>query len=223
MKRPAPNRMEAHLIDTEGLRDIAAAALDASGRLRVMPASFWEATTAQERAVFGVTHGLYHFPTVELVDYLRRIIDGRRAIEIGAGAGILAEALGIPATDNRMQEWPNIQRMYRATKQPVIRYGQNVEPLDALVAINRHRPQVVIAAWVTHKFDAKAPEREGNMYGVDERKVVRAAEYVFVGNEYVHRNKPIWAFPHTKEQPPCVFSRAINGSPDFVARWARQT
>jgi hypothetical protein len=214
--------IEAHLIDAAKTRDIAPDVLDENGRLRVMPASYWEATTACERGRFGVAHGLYHFPTVELVEYLRGVIGGRRAIEIGSGSGVLADALGIPATDNRMQEWPNIKRAYLLTQQPVVQYGPNVDALDALVAIKRFKPQVVIAAWVTHKFDAKAPELEGNMYGIDERKVVQAAEYVFVGNEHVHRNKPIWALPHTKERPPGVFSRAINGSPDFVARWAKQ-
>lgn len=213
--------LEAHLIDARGLRDLAPDVLDERGRLRILPASFWEGTTAAERGAFGVKHGLYQFPTVELVEHLRRLIDGRRAIEIGAGSGVLAEALGIPATDNKMQEWPNIKRVYQLTRQPVVRYGENVEPLDALVAIKRHRPQVVIAAWVTHKFDERAPERNGNAYGVDEARVIQAAEYILVGNDHVHRNKPIWRLAHSIDRPAWVYSRAINGSPDFVARWAK--
>ena len=87
-------------------RDISADVLDGSGRLRILPAAYWATTTPPERGLFCVRHGVYCLVTEELVAYLREAIAGRSAIEIGAGNGVLAEALGIPATDNFMQTWP---------------------------------------------------------------------------------------------------------------------
>ena len=93
--------MGAFALDPKQVRDISPFMLDARGRLRVVPPSTLASTTPDERLLFGVRHGAYSFPTEELCDYLRERIAGRRAIEISAGNGVLAEALGIPATDNR--------------------------------------------------------------------------------------------------------------------------
>src|SRR5688572_18599020 len=101
----------------DGIRDISADALDENGRIRVLPAAYWETTTPQERALFGHKHGLYSFPTVELVEWLRGFIGDGSAIEIGAGHGVLAETLDIPATDNRMQEKEPYRSVYRTAMQ----------------------------------------------------------------------------------------------------------
>ena len=83
---------------------------------------------------------MYLLPTIELVERLKRAIDGRRAIEIGSGNGVLAEALGIQGTDNFMQEMPKYKALYAAQGQPTIKYGKNVENLDALAAIKKYKP-----------------------------------------------------------------------------------
>src|SRR5262245_10991707 len=76
---------EVFVIVPGSTRHLAPDVLDNRGRLRVMPAAYWATTTPAERALFGHRHGLYSFPTVELVDHLREVIAGRVAIEIGAG------------------------------------------------------------------------------------------------------------------------------------------
>lgn len=207
-------------IDPRAVRDISPLVLEAPGRPKVVPAQVYRDTTVLERARCGVAHAIYSFPTVELVDRLRELVGDRSAIEIGAGHGALAQALGIPATDNRMQDDPSVSAYYAAMKQPTVRYGPNVEKLDALAAIEKYRPQVVIGCWITHKFDPTRPEAEGNQYGIDEERVIEGCEtYIMVGNTHVHRKKPIWALPHHIEHPDFVFSRAANGSPDFIAVW----
>ncbi|QRF63361.1 hypothetical protein [Variovorax paradoxus] len=85
--------MDVYLTDAASVRDILSLLLDSHGRLRVVPARVLEGTTAQERLVFGVRHGLYSFPTEELCDFLRTHIQGKTAIEISAGHGALAGAL----------------------------------------------------------------------------------------------------------------------------------
>jgi hypothetical protein len=95
-----------------------------------------------------------------------------------------------------------------------------VEKLDAVAAIAKYRPQVVIACWITHRLEADRPEAGGSATGVDEAAVVGACEeYIVIGNERVHAGKPIWSLPHEKLTPLWLYSRAVNGSADFVANW----
>jgi len=212
--------MDAFILDPTQISDLSRRLLDDRGRLRVVPARELETTTPEERLLFGVRHGLYGFPTLELVDFLRTRIAGRSAIEIGAGHGVLAQALDIPATDNRQQEDEDIQAYYRTLGQHTVPYGDHVEKLDAVAAIAKYRPQVIIACWVTHRFEAHRPEAGGSATGVDEAAVVAACEdYIVIGNERVHASKPIWALPHEKLTPPWLYSRAVSGSADFVAIW----
>lgn len=214
------NKAVRYTIDTRGLRDLGHDALDATGRLRVMPAAFWANTLREERAVFGVRNGLYSFPTIELVDRLRAIIAGRSVIEVGAGHGVLADALGIVATDSYQQVMPKYRAQYEALKQPIVPYGQNVERLDATAAVRAYRPQVVIGCWVTHRYNPRHHHAGGNEVGIDESWLIDHCEtYVVVGNDKVHEHKPIWQRSHVIEHPPYVFSRAANGSPDFLAVW----
>lgn len=212
--------MDAFVLDPKSIRDIAADVLDNQGRLRVLPAAYWATTTPEERALFGHRHGLYSYPTVELVEYLRDLIDGRSAIEIGAGHGVLAEALGIPATDNRMQEKDPYRQVYAMTLQPTVPYGPNVIDCHASRAVRKYNPQVVINCWVTHKYDPLRHEAGGNEIGVDEEDILRHCEtYVVVGNEKVHQGKKIWRRPHRIEHPPFVYSRSRNGTREFIATW----
>lgn len=202
------------------IRDIAGEALDADGRLKVLPAAFWAATTREERALFGHTYGLYSFPTVELVEHLKEIIGDRKAIEIGAGHGVLAEALDIPATDSYQQRLPKYRAIYELAKQPLVPYGPNVKAYDAKQAVKKYRPDVVIGCWITEKYSKQRPWAGGNEAGIDEGALVDAVDtFVLVGNQKVHCDKLIWNRPHKIEYPPYVFSRAHNGTPDFVAVW----
>ena len=214
--------MDAFPLDPSNVRDISSLLLEDDGTFRVLPASAYEGTTPEERLLFGVRHGIYGFPTIELVDFLRERIAGRRAIEIGSGNGVLAATLGIPATDNRQQEDPAIRAYYDSIAQPVVRYGNDVEKLSATEAVAKYKPQVVVASWVTHRFDPARQDAGGSETGVDEVALLKTCEtYLFVGNEQVHAKKAIWAMPHSKLTPPWLFSRAMNGSPDFIAIWSR--
>jgi hypothetical protein len=205
--------------DIESVRDLRPETLDAEGRLRVLPAAFWAGTTRDERALFGSRTGLYSFPTEELVARLKEIINGRRTIEIGAGHGVLAEALGIPATDSFQQRMRHYAKLYAAQGLVTVPYGPAVTPMPADQAVRVYEPDVVIACWVTHKYDPAQPARKGNEVGVDELDILQhCAEYVFVGNEGVHADKPLWELQkHTIEFPAYVVSRAANGSRDFIA------
>lgn len=210
-------------VDPAAIRDIGPEVLDPGGRMRVLPAAYWASTTPAERALFGHRNGIYGFPTVELVEYLRELIGGRQAIEVGAGHGVLAEALGIPATDSRMQEKPGPHRdVYLLSGQPTVRYGPGVVEMHAVKAVRKYRPTVVIGCWVTHKYDPRRHHAGGNEAGIDEEEILYSCRtYVMIGNEQVHAGKKIWSRQHTIEYPPFVYSRATNGTRDFVAVWER--
>lgn len=215
--------IDRYAVDMRTTRDISPDVLDADGRLRILPAAYWANTTPQQRMQIGYQHGIYNFPTTDLVDHLRERIAGRSAIEIGAGNGVLAYALGIPATDSRQQEREPWRSRIIADGQVPVRYGPNVTECDAVRAVRRYKPQVVIACWVTHKYSRARHWAGGNAVGVIEEDVIAGCdEYIFVGNRKVHADKSIWSLPHTIEYPTFVYSRAMNGTPNFIATWKRQ-
>lgn len=210
-------------LDTHGARDLGKEALDQNGRLKIMPTDFYREASPTERSLFAVTNGLYLLPTTELVNWLHDLIDNRPALEIGAGNGALAKALNIRATDNHQQADPVIRDYYAALRQPTVVYGDNVEKLDALCAVEKYRPSIVLGAWVTHQWNPKEPERHGNAQGVDEIELLQQVDYyIFLGNQRVHSSKPLWDDRPPAvyvEAPPFLFSRAMNGTPDFIAVW----
>lgn len=208
------------MLDHNRIRDISPEVLDDNGRMRILPAAYWETTTPKERGLFGHLNGIYSFPTTELVEFLRERFGDMPAIEIGSGNGVLAAELGIPATDNRMQERDPWKTHYERCGQPIVPYGTNVKRRDALAAVRHHKPFTVVACWVTHKYDIARHAAGGNVLGVDEEKVLAGCgQYIVVGNERTHAGKVIWNRPHDIIYPPWVFSRALNGQRDFIATW----
>lgn len=160
-------------------------------------------------------HARYHLPTVELVEWLRERIGGRKAIEIGAGHGDLARALGCPATDSKIQDQEDVRAYYRLTGQPTIAYPDFVEKLEAGAAIRAHDPDVVVAAWVTEWISPRRtpPPQGGSIYGVHERAIVASGRtYVLIGAEKVHGRKRIMALPHERHELPFVRSRSREGN-----------
>jgi hypothetical protein len=198
-----------------------AGALDDKGRLVVLPFEFWQQYTQIEISHFCSQHGLYCIPTTELVAWLKAEIGERKAIEIGSGNGVLAEALGIPATDSRMQENPFFTAYFAELKQAVVPYGENVRMLDGIDAVRTLKPDVVVAAWVTHKFRENEGWRKGNAFGVAEEYIVRRADYVFIGNRHVHQHKPILEMPHEEYEFPWLVSRSFSGQPNFIGVWKK--
>jgi len=138
------------------LKEISAARVDAlhnvfmpDGALVVVSVSDLEQFTQNELSYFCFIHGLYGIITDELIQDMRHEIDGRRAIEIGAGCGLLGAALGIISTDNFEKETTHFIEAHKEMGQPIAPYGANVEKLDAIEAIKKYKPEVVVASWVT--------------------------------------------------------------------------
>jgi hypothetical protein len=197
--------------------------LDAEGFLTMCHAKEYDSILPQALRLWCHKYGRYGLPTIELVHWLEDRIANRRAIEIGAGAGDLAHVLAIPATDNRMQEWPAIRWHYEMTGQPVIRYPDFVQNLDALDAVRQYSPDVVIASWVTEWIDPALPPPEtgGNAWGVKEDEILTTGcTYILIGNLKIHGRKKIMAEPHDEFALPFLRSRATYPQLDRVWIWS---
>ncbi len=198
-----------------------------SGQLKVMPSSFYRQFEQKEIAIFCMMNGLYCLPTVELLDCLNGLIleasPSRLAIEIGAGNGALGKGLGIPCTDNFMQDDPAVKAYYQSLNQPTISYGAHVIKMDANTAVKEMRPEVVIGAWVTHRYDESAHELGGNMFGVDEQDILdHVNRYIIVGNKGVHAKKPIMGKVTQVIEADFLFSRSFeNAGQEAIFVWDR--
>jgi len=210
--------MDAYLLPADGpTLDL----LDEHGRLKLLAAAEYDAFPRTAVQVWCHRHARYGLPTVELIAWLREQIGARKAIEIGSGSGDLAYHLGIPATDNRMQEWKDVISYYAATGQPVIRYPATVQSLDAVDAVALHKPEVVVASWVTEWIDPHLPmpPQGGNMYGVKEDQIVATCTYILIGNLHTHGRKKIMRQPHQEYALPFLRSRARFPDLDRVWIW----
>lgn len=197
--------------------------LEANGRLKLLPAESYDQISHDALRVWCNQNARYGLPTTELVAWLRERINGRKAIEIGAGSGDLAHYLGIAATDNRMQEWPEIRQHYAIMRQPVIKYPSEVHTLDAVEAVEFYHPEVVIASWVTEWIDPNLPPPEsgGNVWGVKEDEILkRVCTYILIGNVKIHGQKKIMALPHEEYNLSFIRSRAT--SPELNRVWIWQ-
>ena len=105
--------------------------LDAAGSFRAISTAELDRIPAASLRLWCHLNARYGLPTVELVAWLHQFIAGRQAIEIGAGHGDLGRQLGIPTTDSRIQERPDVAAFYRSIGQPVIQYPSWIERLEA--------------------------------------------------------------------------------------------
>lgn len=123
-----------------------------AGMIRPIPSAEVEKFSFSVLRLFLHKYGLYTMPTVELIEYLAGIIEGKKAIEIGAGMGIIGRSLGIPVTDNKMQQWPQIKAHYDRMQQPTIQYPLDIIEMDAIKAVKHYKPDIVIGSYITHKW-----------------------------------------------------------------------
>ncbi len=206
-------------LNTTGLNDLSPELIMENGKLKLLHANDYYEMHWDEVRAFCHFQGRYGLPTVEVVEYLKDIIDGRTAIEIGSGHGDLGFHLGIPMTDSKIQSKPDIQKEYEKMKQPIIKYPEDVEELEARAAVKKYKPKVVVASWVTNKFKAKS-DVKGFTYGVDEEQIINAVEtYILVGNLEVHGHKAIMNRRHIQIAQPWIISRSIAPQMNRIFIW----
>ena len=100
-------------------------------------------------SLWCLENGYYQIPSTELIHYLRSHIDngsifGNTAIEIGAGNGCIGRSLGIPITDNCLQERPDMAKYYAMLNQPTINYPKDIVRLKVLTWINYYMRLIIL-------------------------------------------------------------------------------
>lgn len=211
--------MKALFLTKQDISEIEAYTGASSGIIKPLPVAEVEKFGWEKILLFMYKYGLYTLPTVELIDYLAGIVRGKRAIEIGAGMGTIGRSLRIPITDSRMQELPEVKAYYDAVRQPVIRYPDDVEKLDALAAVEKYEPEVVIGSYITHKW--KPGMQSGNQWGVDTGELIkRVPAYYMIGNMETHRNDPAMKYLDGIEHHDFLYTRGGKET-SVIFRWKR--
>ena len=199
--------------------------LNREGKFHLMPAADVKRLDHEHLQVWCHRRTRYNIPTVELVEFVKRGIDGRTALEIGAGMGDFGRHLGIPMTDSHMQTLPEMQALMAQMGQPPLCPPEEVEKLDGVEAVTKYKPQVVVAAWVTQLYqEGDDVKQVGSCIGgVDEEWLLDHCEtLIFVGNEHTHRDKRILRHPHATLKPWYLVSRAFDQSKNVIWIWGKQ-
>lgn len=215
-----PARAKVLAVSTDDVAYLDSVFLEDGKRLRLLPAAAFRAYPTDHVSMWCQRTARYGLPTVELVEWLRQRIAGRKAIEVGAGKGDLGRLLGIPMSDSHVQMRPEIEALYRMQGAEIVVPPIDVERAEALQAIKRHRPDVVIASWLTQL--ALYDGEDGFAFGAHERNIIKRAGYIFIGNRGVHQAKRIFRLPHVEHAPPWLVSRAFDQSVNRIWEWERQ-
>lgn len=186
----------------------------------IFPVPFKEIQDFSQESIsyFCVKYGLYQLPTTELIEFLSsEIFSKDAAIEIGSGNGCIGRALGIKLTDNKMQTWPNIKKLYNNLAQEPVRYGEDVEEISANDAIIKYKPDVIVGCWVTEKWYPGM--RNGNMWGIEEYRMFNDGikKYILCGNKNVHgKSKLVKIMPPKKYKFPWLISRSLKREDNII-------
>jgi hypothetical protein len=214
--------MQAKVLDPVDTTYLDRMLLDAKGKYRVPLAEELQRENHKHLQAWCHTRARYNLPTQELVEFVKGLIRGRSAIEIGSGMGDFGGHLGVPMTDSYQQTTPESQLYMALCGQPPIHPPPEVEQLNARQAIEKYKPKVVVAAWVTQLYqDGDTPKKIGSsIHGVDEGWLLDNVEtYIFVGNERVHKDKRILSRPHREMRPSFVVSRAFDQTQNVIWIW----
>ncbi|HEY9879016.1 MAG TPA: hypothetical protein V6D29_11200 [Leptolyngbyaceae cyanobacterium] len=184
---------------------------------KLLPAAFYKDIPLQSLRAWCVRRAIYQIPTIELVDWLKNKIAGKRAIEVGSGNNGLCHYLGIQGTDNRCQQLPEVITLYEMAGQVPTNPADSIKTLDAVDAVKRYKPDIIVASWITQK---KLVQGNGNQYGPEEEKIVDSGRvYIHIGNVDIHGDKRILSRPHQKIVAPGLVSRSAYPDLNCVYVW----
>ncbi len=211
--------MIAEFFKASDIVDISDQLMMENGKIKLLPAAEYRKFRWEDFRTFCHFKGRYGIPTVELIDYLIGVIDGRSALEIGAGAGDLGYHLGIKMTDSKIQEDPLVAKSYEAMRQPVIKYPEDVEKIESLDAVIKYKPQVVVASWIT-PYSPKETSFGSNPFGIKESKILDLVEtFIIIGNLDTHWGKPIRKIEHHTFYFDWLVSRGKNQENNRIFIW----
>lgn len=164
--------------------------------------------------------GMYQIPTQELIAFLKEWVVEGETIEVAAGRGIIGKELGIPCTDSMVQKTDKVRKIMLDSNVVPVVYGEHVEKLDALAAIKKYKPSVVIASWLTGHTDMNGNAL--NMYGCNEEDFIDDVDtYILIGNESAHFTKSLLTRKHREYRAKWLFSRGIDQRQNRIFIWSK--
>ncbi len=219
---PEPGDLSVIQADEQAIARCIGSWLDPQGRfLRALPASVCLAERRETLQSFAVVTARYVIPTLELIEWLRNEIGERSALEICAGQGDLGHHLGIRMVDDYQQTKPMLADYYRLLGQAPTSPPPDVREMDAVKAVRKFKPDVVVGGFVTHRFFAGMAG--GNQYGPIEEEIIEACStYIMIGNERTHADKPILKLPHRTYKFPWLVTRARFPEANAIFVWSKQ-
>lgn len=212
------------MIKNENISYLDEMLLDSDGKLIVLPYKVLKDVPRNHLVLFCVKKGFYSIPTQELIDFLKEEIGDAydQTIEIGSGNGVYSRELGIRGTDNLMQLAPKVRELYENMGQAIVPYGADVEKIDAVAAVKKYKPKIVIGAWCTHKYNPQEHWRGGNEFGINEKAILsKADKYIHIGNESAHDKKPILSKKHRAIKEDWILSRSQHDKKDVIYIWEK--
>jgi len=231
--------LEPQYIDLERAKDIVNSLQGVDGHIYPIPYSHIKNDTLDTLNLVMQAMGLYTFPTLELCNWINSQIDDNpelephSAIEICAGTGWIGRTIGIPITDVKNMENPQVQHiMTQSFSVPTI-YADDVEQLEASEAVDKYSPDIVIGSFVTSrqlvdKIDKKKAMtvkvklpyggvmeqnlmdlvRKEVQVGVDIRKIVKQVyKVILVVNNRTHMHEDYFNIPHQSFSFPWLVTR----------------
>lgn len=190
-----------------------------------------EQFSPREIQLFMNKIGMYVLPTSDLIDDLKELLpDLERTIEIGSGNGVIANNLGVKATDNFSQrpdfkapsKLKELHRNFLNTV-PMVQYGPNVLKVDGHEAVKRFKPKAVLACFVTHRYNPSEHHRGGNALGVDFKKIIKSVDrLVLLGNESVHSLNPAMELPMVSLEIDSLITRSKSPELNRVYIWDKK-
>lgn len=201
--------------------------LDRNGRIKLLPAATYHAIPRDDLRIWANMRSQYGFPTTELVDWLKQRMTGRKAIEIGAGNGNLGLHLGITMTDSYQQvDDPETVAYFAAHNVVPTCPPSDVEKEDGENAVRRRKPQVVIACYVTEKFQPRSNSditARGNLRGIRYDYIIERCEtFILIGNEMTHGQNRAISLPHEKFHFPWLITRSEKPEMNRIWVWDRK-
>lgn len=180
-------RMDEHLLDPDTLLP------------KSLPAKEYQKWPVNSLKYWCHYQHLYTIPTVELIDFLKQELSPfarEEVLEIGAGRSNIGECLGIRQTDRYLREEEAARLYYLAMNQYPPQPPQGVEKLEALKAVYKYRPRVVIAAWVSQWLDPKKWKKKnpppGSIFGVKKDRLIKCVErYIQVSHDGIHGHEQV--------------------------------
>lgn len=220
---PIDKEIDTLTVSTETIRAVEEFARDAStNRLRLHPASAWQAWPLDARRAWCGHAGIYGIPTTELIEWLQGYCREKRCVEIGSGNADLYFHLGIKGTDSFMQVRPDIVAHMVLLGQTPTTPPEDVEKTDAENIVRKMKPDVVIGSWITERFDASRAEVGGNMYGPRTDYIIeRCGTYILIGNENIHARNKALRLPHKTFHFPWLVSRAREQTKNVIYVWEK--